>query len=1638
MEMFTKKEKDMKILYRILLPIMIAAMLCAFALRVGAADHAEYKIENDGSDYLLSYITGTDTAPIMRSERLSELFEYIAGGGGRIFFEDIASSERIVICGELTFSGRLAIDGGIEIGSGASLSLDGIALSLASEPIRVKDGRLDILTGTEITSRSSAVVSDYSARAEILILGGSIKCMSASSAVVNSLGTLTVRGGEIESTLGYAVENSSSVKLAGAPRLVGREHAVVTDTPISLSDASGVFSGSVSIKYRDSFAMGTLTPVFYNADARAAEGIALYDERGLLESVTVFESYNGIGERNFGAVYKPHTVRYIDGGAVVRIDRHLTGEPLTPPPQREISGYRADGWSLEDGSGNIYDLAKRVEGSMELYSVSRLLPPSFSISSGTFVYDGAAHTFGLTELWHPIADAGEFSFEWYKDGTPTAFVTQRFDVSSVADSGRYYAKISFSDGKGTVSVTTPTVSLTVERMEISLPEIPDLIYTGFEQAPELPFSEYYSVVSASGTGVGRYAVAFTLKDAENTRFSDTDERSVYAEYAILPAENRWLTPPAVRDTYFGMEPSPRGEALFGTPTYLYSGERDGIYEKTPPAETGEWYMRAEIAGSENYTPLSSEPVLFSVLAECVVGIVTKVPPVKTEYTAFDSFDPAGLVLTVFYNSGRSVDISGSEASLEYMSAGNLRALDTHVILYYGGSSVKVPISVKRASYDLSGIMFGDSETVYSGIMSAPVLMGSLPVGLDGIPLLGEIMGGGVNAGTYTVLLSFKSDSKNYILPDALSAEFRILPLEREVIWSGLTHVYDGEVKVPAASYTDISGRSIPLTVYGGRSHAGEYSAVAASNDPNYKLKNASCTFAVERAPLDLSGIFWTGGGEVYDGSAHTVTLGGLPDGVAVIGYGNASATDAGRYIAEASLMYDGANYLPPPPITFEWEIKKAVYDTSGFSFLDSVAVYDGREHFPELSGSMPIGLDGSALSYSFTDGAVHVADGTVTVEIAFRSESENYTAPDSISRTVAVTPAPISVVWQDLTVKFNTGMQLPSASSPFTAVLVKGGGVDAGEYTAIAEPLSTDYQIVNNSVKFVIERAENAWIDLPSVSDIFFGREPKPSGKALCDDVVFLYYSDPECTAETDVGAPGIYYMTACARGNKNYLPMNSEPIKFEVVAILPVGLGITLLKSGLTAFERLAPDDFAAFYINNDGSTRNIDLPISVIYQNGDSLRAADREITFSVDGFSKSVPISVGRAEYDISGVRWSADRFIYNGDVCSVTLLGLPAGITVREYIGASETDAGRYTASAYLEYDSENYYPPHIPECNFEIARAVVPLPTIAPVTYVGRGVLPDIPSSSLYTATAEEGLAAGSYSVSISLTDPKNYTFPSGETAERIYYSVIPRVIGVKVSDLKKYILSPLEKPSYAITYGGVCYGDTVNIILDVGGDRISAFTDNANYILDVEEGRIEYINSLHPDTVFWGSLIFVLLLLLLLILWFLLADRRFITEKLAKLKCRLSYARADASPPPMSLSAPPTDNDGGDAESVLAIDAERADSLITDSLARDLIRRDDSIVYTDGRRKRIINVDTLSEIFSAGDRVDVNVLKAKSLIPYDTAYIKVLARGVLNKPLSVYANDFSLAAVKMIALTGGEAVRVVTMPRSAEPEGEEN
>ncbi len=105
------------------------------------------------------------------------------------------------------------------------------------------------------------------------------------------------------------------------------------------------------------------------------------------------------------------------------------------------------------------------------------------------------------------------------------------------------------------------------------------------------------------------------------------------------------------------------------------------------------------------------------------------------------------------------------------------------------------------------------------------------------------------------------------------------------------------------------------------------------------------------------------------------------------------------------------------------------------------------------------------------------------------------------------------------------------------------------------------------------------------------------------------------------------------------------------------------------------------------------------------------------------------------------------------------------------------------------------------------------------------------------------------------------------------------------------------------------------------------------------------------------------------------------------------------------------------------ITIQEAKTLITDESVLEYVEEVEGLadrVYT---KKDIINIDTLSKAFEPNDYVNLEALKEKKLIGAKVDYVKVLARGSLDKPLIVEAQDYSLDAIKMIILTGGEARR---------------
>ncbi len=106
----------------------------------------------------------------------------------------------------------------------------------------------------------------------------------------------------------------------------------------------------------------------------------------------------------------------------------------------------------------------------------------------------------------------------------------------------------------------------------------------------------------------------------------------------------------------------------------------------------------------------------------------------------------------------------------------------------------------------------------------------------------------------------------------------------------------------------------------------------------------------------------------------------------------------------------------------------------------------------------------------------------------------------------------------------------------------------------------------------------------------------------------------------------------------------------------------------------------------------------------------------------------------------------------------------------------------------------------------------------------------------------------------------------------------------------------------------------------------------------------------------------------------------------------------------------------------MSISLDEAEEILDDKYVEAFVKQSSKI--SDKSGKAIVNVDTLGKYFSKGEKVTVEEIRKRVPgIGKKVTYVKVLGRGVLDKPLTVEADDFSPAAIKMIVLTGGEVVR---------------
>lgn len=698
---------------------------------------------------------------------------------------------------------------------------------------------------------------------------------------------------------------------------------------------------------------------------------------------------------------------------------------------------------------------------------------------------------------------------------------------------------------------------------------------------------------------------------------------------------------------------------------------------------------------------------------------------KVEWTDCGSFVYDGKLKRVEIESGLDDDIMVEYESESAVNAGKYFAKAYFSLADGTNHNPPKPVgyswSIAKAHHDMSHVVWDyEKDFTYDGSIKRVRLL-NVP---DGV-IVKYRNEAACDAGTYTALAQFEvQDDSNYepVIPD-MTLEWTIKKAEFDlsnVKWQGdRQYAYDGEEKGQKLRLVGLPDGLTPIYTDTTAVSAGEYTARASFryDEKNYvEPQVATCHWVIEKSPFDLSNVFWAYEQPfVYDGSEKRVLLSEVPDG-AKVEYVNATAVNAGTYVAAADIVpVDTDNRIKGRLENLTWRIERGEYDMSHAHWdYEKPFVYDGSEHKVVIKG-LPEGVTPTYRGNVATDAGDYRASVTFTV-----ADEHNYAVPqmESLEWSVAKADCDMSAAAWNYDGEFTyTGRMyeviLRGLPEGVRAVYTGNAAADVGSYEATAVLIPYDQDNYNRPVvencKWRISKADYEmsavrWdYDSPKT---FNGREQNILLEHLPGGVTAEYYGN----TATDVGQ-----YTARAE------LFVSDPANYNVPSVSDCDWEIIRSDYDMSDVSWDYVDGMYTF----DGSKKTVQIKslpegVRAIYSGNSATLAGEYVATasFTTDdnNFNPpeaiSIPWRITKADYDMSNVRWDyKESFVYDGAPKRVELIGLPDSVTVT-YIDNTAIDAGVYTAVAQFSSDIDDYNIPPSMSCTWSIGKADVDIRRLA--------------------------------------------------------------------------------------------------------------------------------------------------------------------------------------------------------------------------------------------------------------------------------------------------------------------------------------
>ena len=550
------------------------------------------------------------------------------------------------------------------------------------------------------------------------------------------------------------------------------------------------------------------------------------------------------------------------------------------------------------------------------------------------------------------------------------------------------------------------------------------------------------------------------------------------------------------------------------------------------------------------------------------------------------------------------------------------------------------------------IVWGVNEFVYNGEGQIPT---AHFIDVSGIEVYLEVLGEKSDASPLPYTATSVCNDTNYTISNH-ELQFTISPLSVEVIWGNASFTYNGKEQLPVASYTDVNGETVILTVSGAQINASEsnYTATASNTDTNYTITGETCEFAI--APMDVD-LVWESTELIYNGNQQKPVASYTDvNGETVYLTVNGEQIDASgeAYSATASETVVDTNYnivgeftvsftISPKSVEIKWENTELIYNGNAQQPTASYTDVNGETVYLTVSGAM---TEASSEPYIAT---------------AINSDT-NYTITGEV-KEFTIAPLNVDIVWEDTAFIYNGYEQKPTASytdvnGETVYLTVSGAKINASDEAYIA---TASEEVADTNYNIVGEFTASFTISQKMVSVIWGNTEFIYNSELLKPDASFtdVFGETVSLTVTGAASSASDTPYTAYAHlDDSNYILTNTS-VSFTISS-----LDVKIVWSDLTFTYDGSIHQPSAVVVNVDGNEVDFASSVLISITEGDGISIGKHTAAFSFEDEGNYNILDGATCEYEITHILVTVTWESVNG-VPIPTVAGAPEEVYIITY-------------------------------------------------------------------------------------------------------------------------------------------------------------------------------------------------------------------------------------------------------------------------------------------------------------------------------------------------------------------------------------